>query len=82
IYSGGYGGSWPDGWEYMIVRRTKESGAEHEVTHWLTFKTNQTTGAVIECMFDHGESIKPMFSTVGNLGKSLGSGIESTYGDG
>ncbi|EMY6610585.1 hypothetical protein ABCL16_002810 [Vibrio parahaemolyticus] len=82
IYSGGYGGSWPDGWEYMIVRRTKESGAEHEVTHWLTFKTNQTTGAVIECTFDHGETIKPMFSTVGNLGKNLGSGIESTYGDG
>ena len=82
INSGGYGGSWPDGWEYMIVRRTKESGYEHEVTHWLTFKTNQTQGAVIECTFDHGETIKPMRSTVGNLGKSLGSGIESTYGDG
>ncbi|HDY7840623.1 TPA: hypothetical protein RQK35_003361 [Vibrio vulnificus] len=82
INSGGYGGSWPDGWEYMIVRKTKESGVEHEITHWLTFKTNQAKDALVECTFDHGESIKPMCSTVGNLGKELGSGIESTYGDG
>ncbi|UTV29004.1 hypothetical protein [Photobacterium atrarenae] len=80
--SGGYSGSWPDGWEYMIIRKTKESGAEHEITHWLTFKVNQAEGTVIECGFDHGETIKPMRSTVGNLGKGLGSGIESTYGDG
>ncbi|PUZ91438.1 hypothetical protein DC364_22385, partial [Vibrio vulnificus] len=82
IYNGGYGGSWPDGWEYMVVRKVSESDSEHKVTHWLTFKTAPAASSQIQCTFDYGESIKPMRSTVGNTGKELGTPLESTYGDG
>ncbi len=82
LYVGGYGGSWPDGWEWMIMRKVSEEAGLQKVTHWLTLKNMPSDGDDIVCIYSHGETIKPGKSTVGNREKGLGSGIESTYGDG
>ncbi|POC58499.1 hypothetical protein CRN37_09540 [Vibrio vulnificus] len=82
LYVGGYGGSWPSGWEWMIVRKVSEEAGLQKVTHWLTFKDKPSSGDEIVCTYSHGESIKPGKSTIGNKDKGIGSGIESTYGDG
>lgn len=82
IYRGGFGGTFPAGWDYMVVRRVVETGGEHRVTHWLTLRTSPPASSQVQCVFDQGETIKPMRSTVANTERGVGSPLESTYGDG
>lgn len=83
INQGGYGGTFVGDDVWMVVRKLVDLGSgEYEVRHFLTFKNAPANGVAIQCNYSYGETIKPTLSTVGNLAAGIGSGIESSYGEG
>jgi hypothetical protein len=84
LNTAGYGGSFPQGNDYLIIRKyiVDPKSGEVAVHHVLWFRTPPSAGAKIEVAYDYGENICYAKTTVGELGCSLDTGLESRYGDG
>lgn len=83
LNSGGYGGTFPPGDDYMVIRKTiTNSEGEDEVHHVLWFNTPPVNGDAINVTQKHGESISYSKTTIGEIGSDFSSGLESTFGDG
>ncbi|MGJ8486081.1 hypothetical protein ACSFVZ_18880 [Pseudoalteromonas sp. SYSU M81236] len=82
IYNGGYGGTMPASWDYMILRKTDTVNGEVKVSHFIQFKNAPANSSSIAVTFDVGETIKEGKTTIGNISKGIGSGLESSYGSG
>lgn len=82
LHQGGYGGGFSENDDYLVIRKVVSSGGSYQVRHFLSLKNAPAANVQITCEFFYGESIKPTKSTVGNIAQGIGSGVESTYGDG
>lgn len=82
LNAGGYGGTVPSTDDFMVIRQLVAAAGGPEVHHFLLFKVAPATTAAIACTYDAGESVTHMRGTVGNIGKSLSTSLESAYGDG
>ena len=72
----GYGATFPDGVDALIIRGLNSEG---EVVHSIWFKTAPASDANIEISYDYGETICFVKSTVGEDEYGVN---ESAYGDG
>ena len=73
----GYGASFPDGVDCLVIRAVDAENAK--VVHSLWFKNAPANGAVINVEYDYGETICFVKSTVGEDSDGVN---ESPYGDG
>ena len=73
----GYGASFPDGVDCLVIRAVDAESAK--VVHSLWFKNAPANGAVINVEYDYGETICFVKSTVGETSDGVN---ESPYGDG
>lgn len=73
----GYGASFPDGVDCLVIRAVDAEKAK--VVHSLWFKDAPANGAVINVEYDYGETISFVKSTVGETSDGVN---ESPYGDG
>lgn len=73
----GYGASFPDGVDCLVIRAVDAENAK--VVHSLWFKNAPANGAVINVSYDYGETICFVKSTVGEDADGVN---ESPYGDG
>lgn len=73
----GYGASFPDGVDCLVIRAVDAEKAK--VVHSLWFKNAPANGAVINVEYDYGETICFVKSTVGEDANGMN---ESPYGDG
>ena len=77
VNTGGYhDGTFPFGDDDWAIIRKR---AGEEVHHFITFKNTQMADFCVS--YDYGENIKPVKSSVDNLGREMGTDLESRYGD-
>ena len=81
LHTAGYGGSFPEGNDYLIIRKYIADPKPVAVHHVLWFQTPPARGVKIKVAYDYGENICYAKTTVGELGYGLDTGLESRYGD-
>lgn len=80
LYQGGYGGTFPGGADYMVIRKYgPDINGNPEVHHFLYFVTPPANGLAIVANFDYGEDICYEKTTIGKTAAGV---LESAYGDG
>lgn len=80
LYQGGYGGTFPVGADYMVIRKYgADVNGNPEVHHYLYFVTAPANGLAIVANFDYGEDLCYEKTTIGKTAAGV---LESAFGDG
>ena len=77
LNTSGYGASFPDGVDCLVIRAMSADGSK--VIHALWFKEAPANGATIQVSYNYGETVCFVKSTVGETSDGTN---ESPYGDG